>query len=69
MTEGAQHIATASKEQSLASEEVARSLEHITSLVEDNTKLSEEAMQASILLTKTAAELQAMVQHFEVKQG
>ena len=69
VTEGAQHIATASKEQSLASEEVARSLEHITSLVEDNTKLSEEAKQASIHLTKTAAELQAMVQHFEVKQG
>ncbi len=69
VTEGAQHIATASKEQSLASEEVARSLEHITSLVEDNTKLSEEAKQASIQLTKTAAELQAMVQHFEVKQG
>ncbi len=69
VTEGAQHIATASKEQSLASEEVARSLEHITGLVEDNTRLSEEAKQASIELTKTAAELQMMVQHFEVKQS
>ncbi|MBY0577775.1 MAG: HAMP domain-containing methyl-accepting chemotaxis protein [Burkholderiales bacterium] len=67
VTDGAQHIAAASKEQSLASEEVARSLEHITDLVENNTKLAEEAKQASIELTRTAAELQAMVQHFEVK--
>ncbi len=69
VTHGAQHIATASKEQSLASEEVARSLEHITGLVEHNSKLAEEAKLASLDLTRKAAELQAMVQHFEVKSA
>ncbi|HQT26074.1 MAG TPA: methyl-accepting chemotaxis protein, partial [Burkholderiales bacterium] len=69
VTEGAQHIATASKEQSLASEEVARSLEHITGLVEHNSKLAETAKEASTELTIKAAELQAMVQHFEVKSN
>ena len=67
VTSGAQHIASASNEQSLASEDVARSLEHITDLVENNTKLAEEAKLASIVLTRTAAELQSMIQHFEVK--
>ena len=69
VTEGAKHIATASKEQSLASEEVARNLEHITGLVEHNSKLAEEAKEASTELTRKAAELQAMVQHFEVKSS
>ncbi len=69
VTEGAQHIATASKEQSLASEEVARSLEHITGLVEHNSKLAEAAKEASTELTRKAAELQAMVQHFEVNSN
>ena len=67
VTGGAQHIANASKEQSLASEDVARSLSHITDLVEHNTQAAEEAKAASSELTRTAAELQLMVEHFEVK--
>ena len=67
VTEGAQYIANASKEQSLASEGVARNLSHITDLVEHNTKAAEEAKTSSSELTRTAAELQLMVEHFEVK--
>ena len=67
VTDGAQHIANASKEQSLASEDVARNLSHITDLVEHNTQATEEAQTASSELTRTAAELQTMVEHFEKK--
>ncbi len=69
VTDGAQHIANASKEQSLASEDVARNLSHITDLVGHNTQAAEEAQTASSALTRTAAELQTMVEHFEVKSN
>ena len=69
VTDGAQHIANASKEQSLASEDVARNLSHITNLVEHNSKAAEMAKAASSELTRTAAELQTMVEHFEVKSN
>jgi aerotaxis receptor len=67
VTDGAQHIADAAKEQSLASEDVARNLSHITDLVEHNSKAAEMAKDASSQLTRTASELKTMVEHFEVE--
>ena len=66
-TDGAQHIADAAKEQSLASEDVARNLSHITDLVEHNSKAAEMAKDASSQLIRTASELKTMVEHFEVE--
>jgi len=48
MSERIDHIALASKEQSVAGENVAKSLEQITGLVDENTR--------SVQMTKTAAE-------------
>ena len=65
MSEKAQHIADASKEQSMASEDVARSLERISELVDRNADVAQEAKSASEELSNNAHELQEMVRHFE----
>ena len=65
MSEKAQHIADASKEQSMASEDVARSLERISELVDRNADAAQEAKSASEELSNNAHELQEMVRHFE----
>ncbi len=65
MSEKAQHIADASKEQSMASEDVARSLERISELVDRNADAAQDAKGASEELSKNAHELQEMVRHFE----
>ena len=62
----AQEIADASKEQSLASENVARNLAQISDLVDNNAQAAAEAEAASDALTRTSMELKTMVQHFEV---
>ena len=51
------HIASASKEQSIASQEVAKNLASITSLVEHNSQSSESARTAGKALTSSADEL------------
>lgn len=66
VTQKAQDIAGASKEQSLASENVARSLAQISGLVDNNALAAEDAKKASEELTRTSIELKTMVQHFEV---
>ena len=66
VTRRAQDIAEASKEQSLASEDVARSLAQISDLVDNNALAAEDAKRASEELTRTSIELKTMVQHFEV---
>ncbi len=51
------HIALASKEQSAAGENVAKSLEHITSLVDENTRSVQSTKVAAEELAKSADEL------------
>jgi PAS domain S-box-containing protein len=51
------HIATASREQSVAGESVAQSLERITGLVDSNTHSAQDAKSAAEELAKSADEL------------
>jgi len=51
------HIALASKEQSAAGENVAKSLEHITNLVDENTRSVQSTKVAAEELAKSADEL------------
>ncbi|MDD5299697.1 MAG: PAS domain-containing methyl-accepting chemotaxis protein [Gallionella sp.] len=52
-----EHIATAAREQSVASESVANSLERVTSLVDNNTQSAKDAKLAAEELARSAAEL------------
>ncbi|OGS98586.1 MAG: chemotaxis protein [Gallionellales bacterium RIFCSPLOWO2_12_FULL_59_22] len=52
-----EHIATASKEQSAASESVANSLERVTELVDHNAQSARDAKLAAEVLAKSAEEL------------
>ncbi|MCR4297949.1 MAG: methyl-accepting chemotaxis protein [Gallionella sp.] len=52
-----EHIANASKEQSVASEGVANSLEHITGLVDNNAHSAKDAKLAAEELARSAEEL------------
>ena len=52
-----EHIATASREQSAASESVANSLEHVTSLVDHNTQSARDAKLAAEELAVSASDL------------
>jgi len=52
-----EHIATASREQSAASESVANSLEHVTSLVDHNTQSARDAKLAAEELARSASDL------------
>ena len=62
----AQHIASAAKQQSVATEEVARNMEQISGLIESNTTAAQQAWKATEELAKTADELRVLVRHFEV---
>ncbi|MBI5889501.1 MAG: PAS domain-containing protein [Nitrosomonadales bacterium] len=57
VSERVDHIANASKEQSVAGESVAQSLERITGLVDSNTQSAQEAKTAAEELAKSADEL------------
>jgi len=57
VTERVDHIATASKEQSVAGESVAQSLESITVLVDNNTLSAQDAKRSAEELAKSADEL------------
>jgi methyl-accepting chemotaxis protein len=52
-----EHIASASKEQSVAGQSVANSLEKVTGLVDNNTQSTREAKDAAESLAKSADEL------------
>ena len=65
LTQKALHIADASKEQSMASEDVARSLQRISELVDSNANATQEAKHASEELSSNARELLEMVKHFD----
>jgi aerotaxis receptor len=66
VTDMAQHIAAAARQQSVAAEEVARNMEHISGLIGDNTQSAQQAWQATQDLAHTAEQLQELVRHFEV---
>jgi aerotaxis receptor len=66
VTDMAQHIASAAKQQSVATEEVARNMEQISGLIESNTTAAQQAWKATEELAKTADELRVLVRHFEV---
>ncbi|MDP1997317.1 MAG: methyl-accepting chemotaxis protein, partial [Gallionella sp.] len=52
-----EHIATASRAQSVASENVAKSLERVTGLVDNNTQSAKDAKLAAEELARSAEEL------------
>jgi len=66
VSDSAHQIATAVKEQSLASEEIARNMERITSITEENSFSIQEVDAAAKQLSATANELQHLVGQFKV---
>ena len=62
----AQQIASATNEQSIASEETARNMEEISGLTEENTASMHHVKQASDILSDTASELQRLVGQFKL---
>ena len=62
----AHQIASATNEQSIASEETARNMEEITSLTEENAASIHHVKQASDTLSGTASELQRLVGQFKL---
>jgi len=62
----AQQIASATNEQSIASEETARNMEEISGLTEENTASMHHVKQASDILSDTAGELQRLVGQFKL---
>jgi PAS domain S-box-containing protein len=57
VSERVEHIANASKEQSVAGESVAQGLERITGLVDNNTQSAQDAKKSTEELAKSADEL------------
>ncbi len=66
VTDMSQHIAAAAKQQSVATDEVARNMEQISSLIENNTEAAQQAWRATEELAKTAENLRELVRFFEV---
>ncbi|MFA7243459.1 MAG: methyl-accepting chemotaxis protein [Sulfuricellaceae bacterium] len=66
VTDMSQHIAAAARQQSVATDDVSRNMEHISSLIESNTNAAKQAWRATEDLAKTAEEMRKMVGHFEV---
>jgi len=64
VTEAASHIAGATNEQSVATEEVARNMEHISGLIEENGRSVQHVQKAAEELVGTSADLQKLVGHF-----
>ncbi len=66
VTDMAQHIAAAAQQQSVASDDVARNMEQISALIEENTRSAQSAWKASEALNHTAETLQGLVAGFRV---
>ncbi len=64
VTASAAHIAGATGEQSSATENVAKNMEHISELIGENGKSVQVVQKAANELVKTSAELQSLVGHF-----
>jgi methyl-accepting chemotaxis protein len=67
VTENAQRIATVSKEQTIASEGVSQNLENVADLVNSNAQVAEEAKMASQVLSKSAHDLQFLINQLNRK--
>ena len=65
----AEHIAAAAKEQAAASEDVSSNMEKISSLIDQNTSVALEAWQTVEDLSRTAAGLMSMVEHFKLTKS
>ena len=65
VTDVAGHIASAASEQSVASEDVAKNMEHISSLIEQSGASIAQVQEAVKALGDTAKSLQAITAHFE----
>jgi aerotaxis receptor len=61
-----EHIAAAARQQAVASEEVAANMEKISTLIDQNTSMALDAYQTVDDLSKTAAGLMSMVEHFKL---
>jgi methyl-accepting chemotaxis protein len=66
VTDMAQHIAAAAKQQSAATEEVARDMERISALIGENNAGSQEANRAGMEMYRAAQSLRALVGRFSV---
>ncbi|MBS0345462.1 MAG: PAS domain-containing protein [Proteobacteria bacterium] len=62
-------ISAATVEQTQASEDVARNMEHITQLIDDNLQASREARQAAGDLLSTSGRLKAMIGEFRIHKA
>jgi aerotaxis receptor len=67
VTDNAQRIASESKGQSVASENVSNNLDHISGLVNSNVNIAEEARNASQELSKSAIALQSLINQLNRK--
>lgn len=65
VTDMAQHIAAAAKQQSVATEDVARNMEQISILIEENSRSAQAAWKATEAMGKTAETLQRLVDRFK----
>ncbi len=66
VSEMAQHIASAAKQQSVASEDVAKNMEQISALIEENTHSAQKAWKATEELGRTSEALREQMQRFKV---
>ncbi len=62
----ARQISEASQQQSIASQEVNGSMEHISVLIEQNTATAQEAQRATEALVSTAEGLRAILASFRL---
>ena len=66
VTQMSTQISDASRQQGIASEEVASSMQHITDLIEQNTASARSARQAANELLATSHELEQLISSFEL---
>ncbi len=66
VTDMAQHIAAAAKQQSVATQEVARNMEHISSLIGENNASTQDANRAGMEMYRAAQTLRTLVGRFQV---
>ncbi|WP_027456626.1 methyl-accepting chemotaxis protein [Dechloromonas agitata] len=66
VTQMSTQISDASRQQGIASEEVAQSMQQITDLIEQNTASARAARQAADELLHTSSELEALISSFEL---
>ena len=66
VTGKAQYIASAAKQQSAASEDIAKNMEQISSLLDENTQFARKAWEGTAENMKATAQLNTLMQHFKV---